>query len=121
MADRDVFEEFQQAADTASALAQKLENLREDFTAVLEQNAELKIENEHLRDRLQELIEPDGTPKGKPSQGGLSKSKANLEKIYNEGYHVCSFQYGSRRVDGEPCAFCSAVIYADADGERSGN
>ncbi|KRM86802.1 DNA replication initiation control protein YabA [Lacticaseibacillus thailandensis] len=119
MADRDVFEEFQQAANTAATLTQRLADLREDFTAVMEQNAELKIENEHLRDRLQELTEPDGTPKQPATKGGLSKSKQNLEKIYNEGYHVCSFQYGSRRLNGEPCAFCSAVIYADADNERS--
>nr|WP_054651320.1 initiation control protein YabA [Lacticaseibacillus pantheris] len=81
MADRDVFEEFQQAADTASALAQKLENLREDFTAVLEQNAELKIENEHLRDRLQELIDQMAPPRASRLRADCQNRRLTWKKF----------------------------------------
>ncbi|MFK5280326.1 initiation control protein YabA, partial [Lacticaseibacillus paracasei] len=41
------------------------------------------------------------------------KSKQNLESLYNEGFHVCPMFYGQRRVNDEPCAFCTEIIYGE--------
>lgn len=44
----------------------------------------------------------------------LSESRLNLEKIYEDGFHVCNLLYGSRREQDEPCAFCLDVIYRES-------
>jgi regulator of replication initiation timing len=44
----------------------------------------------------------------------LSESRLNLEKIYEDGFHVCNLLYGSRREADEPCAFCLDVIYRES-------
>ena len=41
----------------------------------------------------------------------LSKSRLNLEKLYEQGFHVCKDFYGSRRENQEECVFCSSMIY----------
>ena len=53
--------------------------------------------------------------KGHKEGPELSKSRKNLEKLYEEGFHVCNVDnmYGSRRVNDEPCVFCQDVIYGD--------
>ena len=86
-------------------------SVKEEMDRIVEQNAELAIENSHLRARLQELEER----KGKTTKNGLSKSRQNLEKLYEEGFHVCNVDnmYGSRRVNYEPCVFCQDVIYGE--------
>ncbi|MCG7194249.1 DUF972 family protein [Fructilactobacillus sanfranciscensis] len=85
----------------------KIGELREQINAVLEENSELKIENEHLR----ELLENSG----KKNEGvqELSKSKKLLEKLYNQGFHVCNESYGKRRLQDESCIFCTQIIYGE--------
>ncbi|OJG91959.1 hypothetical protein RV15_GL003604 [Enterococcus silesiacus] len=48
-----------------------------------------------------------------PAKQELSKSRMNLEKLYEEGFHVCNILYGSRRENDEECAFCLDVIYGE--------
>lgn len=85
----------------------KIDEVREQMNAVLEENSELKIENEHLRNLLENS--------NKKSEGvqGLSKSKKLLEKLYNEGFHVCNESYGKRRLRHESCIFCTQIIYGE--------
>lgn len=78
---------------------------------IVEKNTTLELENQRLRDHLRELNQT-AAPKGKEIQE-LSKSRMNLEKIYEEGFHVCYDLYGSRRENDEPCAFCLEVIYRE--------
>ena len=75
-----------------------------------EQNVNLEIENRHLRARLIELESLTAAPESKQE---LSKSRLNLEKIYEDGFHVCNVCYGSRRENDEECAFCLDVIYGE--------
>ena len=61
------------------------------------------------------LHEIEQKQKGNKEGTELSKSRKNLEKLYEEGFHVCNVDnmYGSRRVNDEPCVFCQDVIYGD--------
>lgn len=43
----------------------------------------------------------------------LSKSKQNLEKLYNDGYHICNQYYGKSRLQNESCIFCTEIIYGE--------
>lgn len=75
---------------------------------VLEKNLNLELENQHLRDRLEKLERED---LAEDSKQELSKSRLNLEKLYEQGFHVCKDFYGSRRENHEECVFCSHMIY----------
>ncbi|MGO3732132.1 MAG: initiation-control protein YabA [Vagococcus sp.] len=76
--------------------------------ALLEQNLNLELENQHLRDKLDKLERVEAPDDGKQE---LSKSRLNLEKLYEQGFHVCKDFYGSRRENHEECVFCSSMIY----------
>ena len=60
-------------------------------------------------------LEQKKTQETSNEEAGLSKSRKNLEKLYEEGFHVCNVDnmYGSRRINDEPCVFCQDVIYGE--------
>lgn len=84
--------------------------LKEEVANLLEENQTLHMENKHLRERLDD--EPNRLAEDDES-AGLTKSRLNLESIYEDGFHVCNIFYGQRRVEDEPCAFCLEVIYGE--------
>lgn len=75
---------------------------------LIEENLNLKLENQHLHDKLDKLEKQENADDGKQE---LSKSRLNLEKLYEQGFHVCKDFYGSRRENQEECVFCSSMIY----------
>lgn len=95
----------------ARMLLQNIEAIKKEMEKIVEKNAELEIENQHIHERLQELAAKDKSRGPKE----LSKSRKNLEKLYEEGFHVCNVDnmYGSRRLNDEPCVFCQDVIYGE--------
>lgn len=100
-------------SDTGEALT-RISELKEGIEALVEENASLRIENQHLRDRLADLEkQQEEAEKEEADDNKMSKSRLNLEKIYEDGFHVCNVFYGSRRVDDESCAFCLNVIYGE--------
>lgn len=110
---KDLYEQLSDIEQQAKLTFEGLSEMKAVLAEVLEKNAELKIENKHLREHLQEL-EPSTTPQtGKEGAQALSKSKQNLQNLYEEGFHICPYFYGSRRENNEPCAFCNDVIYGE--------
>lgn len=114
MEKRELYDNFDQLGKKADELRLLIGNTQDSLTSLVEKNTELEIENQHLRERLRELEDKATSKNG---TAGLSKSRQNLEKLYEEGFHVCNVDnmYGSRRINDEPCVFCQDVIY----GERS--
>ena len=55
----------------------------------------------------QNLMESD------PSSKAISSRKENLENIYEDGFHICTFFYGQRRENNEDCAFCMELLYRE--------
>jgi len=108
---QEVYEQFKSLEDQLQQMSAQFGDLQTEMTQVFERNAELEIENQRLRDLVRELQktlpEDPGTPQG------LSKSRQILEKLYEEGFHVCREFYGTRRKQDEECAFCLEVIYRD--------
>ncbi|MTV82399.1 DNA replication initiation control protein YabA [Secundilactobacillus folii] len=109
MAKRDVYEDLKNLQAEMTQMLAKFTEVQDEVTQTLEENAELKIENQHLREALHE----NGEPTGDSHEPQLSKSRQNLEKLYEQGFHVCNFEYGKRRENNEPCAFCLDVIYGE--------
>lgn len=105
MKQTDYYAKFAELQQVAQDLTTALATMKDDVSRVLEENAELKIENEHLRNRLAEM-----DPKKAPE---LPHARRTLEKLYEEGFHVCTVMYGAHRENNEECAFCLDVIYGD--------
>lgn len=94
-------------------LLKKLAEMKSSLQEVVEKNTTLELENQRLRDHLREMNQTTQETSSKIKQE-LSQSRLNLEKIYEEGFHVCYDLYGSRRDNDEPCAFCLEVIYRES-------
>ncbi|KRL04861.1 initiation-control protein [Liquorilactobacillus oeni DSM 19972] len=108
---RELYDGFAQMGAETQKMLERIEAIKVEMTRVIERNAELETENQHLRAHLQELEQE----KQSNGQAELSKSKKNLEMLYEEGFHVCNVDnmYGTRRINDEPCVFCQDVIYGE--------
>ena len=93
------------------AAADQVQHLQQQIASVIEHDAEVEIENQHLREHLQELQK--NAEDRSSGAVELSKSKLNLENLYEEGFHVCPTYYGQRRINDEPCLFCQDIIYGE--------
>ncbi|WP_409021517.1 DNA replication initiation control protein YabA [Dellaglioa sp. P0083] len=114
---RQLYDNFIAIEEEMKKMLSSFETIKSDMTGVLENNAELEIENQHLRERLSEIERQTSKDFNESSDANLSKSRQNLEKLYDQGFHVCNIEgmYGSRRVDDEPCAFCLDLIYGERE------
>ncbi|UDM31851.1 DNA replication initiation control protein YabA [Lentilactobacillus laojiaonis] len=104
---REVYDELKGMDAQLSLISDRFSHLYESLNELVEENSELAIENQHLRDRIDQIENKAADD----SEEHLSNSRKNLEKLYNEGFHVCSQFYGKRREDDESCIFCTDVIY----------
>lgn len=95
-----LYDHLNQAIRETRDLVSSMEELQHKMTLVLEENAELSIENEQLRQLLREQSQHQGT--------GLTASQKKLQKIYEEGFHICHEYYGKRRND--ECLFCQSAL-----------
>lgn len=99
-----IYERFAQVTKQTRELVDNLEQLQTQITKILEENIELSIENEHLRQAIK---------KTKPhhSDEHLLGSRQNLKELYQQGFHVCSEYYGKRLEPHESCTFCLDAIF----------
>lgn len=99
-----IYDRFAQVIKQSRELGSNIEQLQEQLTVILEQNVELSIENDHLREVIKKM-------KGSHGDSQLSGSRQNLKELYQQGFHVCSEYFGKRLAPGESCAFCTDVIF----------
>ncbi len=109
MKKKEIIDTIMDIESQTDATLQTIKALREEVANLLEKNQELHMENEHLRERL----EREAEQLSDEERAGLTKSRLNLENLYEDGFHVCNVFYGQRRVEDEPCAFCLEVIYGE--------
>lgn len=111
---KELVDALSELENEAQATVDKMGQIQKDVAQLTEENHALRMENQHLRDRLEEEIQ-NSNSKTEPqkTEAKLTKSRLNLENIYEDGFHVCNLFFGQRRVEDGPCAFCLDVIYGD--------
>lgn len=109
---RDIYDGLNQLEADMERSLRQMSDMKAALQEVLEKNATLEMENQRLREYLQELEEkPQAETAAKQE---MSKSRLNLEKIYSDGFHICRESYGARRENDEECVFCLDVLYHES-------
>lgn len=113
---RALFDQFHRVESRIYSVSEELADIQERLNQLIEENTSLQIENQHLRDRVDFLTkELEQEQRGQEPEQGMSKSRLNLQKLYEDGFHVCNLYYGGRRLHDEPCVFCLDVIYGERE------
>ena len=117
---KEIFDSVSNMETQIGHLYKQLGELKQHLAEFLEENNSLKLENEHLRRRLELMTEnemkKDNQDKAKESIE-LSDNKGmdigegydNLARLYQEGFHICNLHFGSPRKEGD-CLFCLSFL-----------
>ena len=111
---KDIFESVSSMEEQIGHLYGQLGDLKEHLAKLLEESHNLKIENDHLRRRLdQTTVEKKAKKVAKDDnelkQVDIGEGYDNLARLYQEGFHICNVHYGSVRTDGD-CLFCLSFL-----------
>ena len=96
-----------------SDMGTELAALKSQLNVALAQNAELTIENKHLREAFKKLRDERGEQQ-------LTTGRRTLNELYHQGFHVCRKHFGERLAPNESCIFCDEAIFSGMDEQKGG-
>jgi len=117
---KEIFDSVSSMESQIGELYKQLGELKHHVAEMLEENNLLKIENEHLRRRIDQHFDQKKQVKStvkKKDNDELRVDKAfdigegydNLARLYQEGFHICNLHFGSPRKEGD-CLFCLSFL-----------
>ena len=116
---KEIFDSVSSMESQIGELYKQLGDLKHHVAEIIEENNLLKIENEHLRRRLDQQIankKQISNPKKEIQQGSkeekgfdIGEGYDNLARLYQEGFHICNLHFGSPRKEGD-CLFCLSFL-----------
>jgi regulator of replication initiation timing len=116
---REIFVKMTSLEERIGALYKEIGELKDVIVVVMEENAQLLVENQHLRNRLdrkkndsqakQKGPSPVAKEKAKKANAVVGEGYDNLARLYAEGFHICNVHFGSLRKEGD-CLFCLSFL-----------
>ncbi|NPV93520.1 MAG: DUF972 family protein [Firmicutes bacterium] len=90
---------------------EKLDSLRREIESIKSWAREIEEDNARLRQELFALTasrteEPADNEQSAGEPAGRGHS--NLERLYQEHFHICPYNFGQRRTEG--CIFCQNFL-----------
>ncbi|MGM0445842.1 MAG: initiation control protein YabA [Bacillota bacterium] len=97
--DEEILEELALFQEKIEEISMKFKNLKDITYKLYKENDELRNENKELKSIIFE------------EEQDTSKSKNNLSRLHDEGFHICHLSFGEKR-KGE-CLFCLRLLEND--------
>ncbi|HFH9837144.1 TPA: DNA replication initiation control protein YabA [Streptococcus suis] len=102
---KEIFDALDDFSQNLLMTLAEVEAVKKHLQGVIDENTALRLENSKLRERLEK--------EEKSSVKTSNFGKENLENIYEDGFHICTYEYGKRREQDGPCMFCLELLNRD--------
>lgn len=106
VAKKDLFDVFDGFSQNLMVTLAEIEAIKKQVQDLVEENTQLRLENNKLRERLTQVSEQH-------AEKNQHQAKQHLDTIYEDGFHICTDFYGQRRENDEQCAFCLELLYRE--------